>query len=153
MSDDPPVISSRLIDAAARGDESAWREMIGALSPRVFSIIHNHLRRRDDHQDVAQEVFTKIFVKLGQYRGDRPFDHWVSRITLNTCRDWLRRSQARPAVSWSDLAPEQAELLDRTMASEGEAPADDPALLRDLLDKLIETLNPSEQIVDRKSVG
>jgi RNA polymerase sigma-70 factor (ECF subfamily) len=149
MSDQSPVIRSELIAAAARGDESAWRSIIEQLSPRVFSIIGNHLRRRDDHEDVAQEVFTKIFVKLGQYRGRQPFSHWVSRITLNTCRDWLRRAQARPAVSWTDLHPDHAELLERTLAGDDPAPDENPALLHELLDRLIETLKPTEQIVIR----
>lgn len=149
MSDDSPAISSELIAAASRGDESAWRSIIELLTPRVFSIIRNHLRRRDDHEDVAQEVFTKVFVKLGQYRGRQPFSHWVSRITLNTCRDWLRRGQARPAVSWTDLHPDHAEMLERTLAGDESPPDENPALLHDFLDRLIETLNPSEQIVIR----
>jgi RNA polymerase sigma-70 factor (ECF subfamily) len=149
MSDEPPAIRSELIAAAARGDESAWREIIERLSPRVFSIIRNHLRRRDDHEDVAQEVFAKLFLRLGQFRGRQPFEHWVSRVALNTCRDWLRRGRARPAVSWSELPTDQAELLERTLATDGPAPDENPALLRDFLDRLIETLNPREQIVIR----
>lgn len=149
MSDQSPAISSELIAAAARGDEPAWRTIIHELSPRVFSIIRNHLRRRDDHEDVAQEVFAKLFLRLGQYRGKQPFSHWVSRITLNTCRDWLRRGKARPSVSWTDLNPDQAELLERTLAGDEPAPDENPALLRDFIDHLISTLNPNEQIVIR----
>jgi len=149
MSDQSPAISSELIAAAARGDESAWRAIINELSPRIFSIIRNHLRRRDDHEDVAQEVFAKLFLRLGQYRGRQPFSHWVSRITLNACRDWLRRGQVRPAVSWTDLHPDQVELLERTLAGDDPTPDENPALLRDFLDHLISTLNPREQIVIR----
>ena len=149
MSDESPAISSELIAAAERGDESAWREIIHSLSPRIFSIIRNHLRRRDDHEDVAQEVFAKLFLRLGQYRGKQPFSHWVSRITLNTCRDWLRRGKVRPNVSWSDLHPDHAEMLERTLAGHEPSPDENPALLRDFIDHLISTLNPSEQIVIR----
>ncbi len=149
MPDESPAITNDLLAAAARGDESAWRTIIDRLAPQVFAIIRNHLRRRDDHEDVAQEVFTKLFVHLGQFRGDQPFGHWVSRITLNTCRDWLRRAKARPAVSWSDLDPDHAELLDRTLADSAPAPDADPALLRDFLDRLIASLKPNEQIVIR----
>ena len=149
MPEGEPAISRELIAAAERGEEAAWREIIEAVSPRVFSIVRNHLRRRDDHEDVAQEVFTKIFVRLGQYRGDRPFEHWVSRIALNTCHDWLRRAKVRPAVSWADLHPDEAEALDRTLASGEPAPDQNPALLREFLDRLISTLKPREQIVIR----
>ncbi len=149
MADESPDIPDDLIAAAATGDEEAWRSLIARLSPRVFAIVRNHLRRRDDHEDVAQEVFAKIFLHLGQYRGRQPFGHWVSRIALNTCHDWLRRMQARPAVSWTDLHPEQAKLLERTLAGNDAAPDADPGLLRDFLERLLATLKPHEQIVIR----
>ena len=46
----------------------------------------------------------KIFLKIEQYSGPQPFEHWVSRIAVTTCYDWLRRSKARPLVSYSDLS-------------------------------------------------
>jgi RNA polymerase sigma-70 factor (ECF subfamily) len=149
MAEEASVITRELIAAAARGEEAAWRAIIEELSPLVFSIVRNHLRRRDDHEDVAQEVFTKVFVRLGQFRGDRPFHHWVSRIALNTCHDWLRRIKARPVVSWSDLHPDEAGVLERTLSDEEPAPDDNPALLRGFLDRVISTLKPREQIVIR----
>jgi len=149
MTEEPSAITREMIAAAARGEEAAWRAMIEELSPRVFAIVRNHLRRRDDHEDVAQEVFTKIFVRLGQFRGTQPFEHWVSRIALNTCRDWLRRIKVRPAVSWSDLNPDEAGALERTLATEGPGPDANPAMLREFLDRLISTLKPNEQIVIR----
>lgn len=152
MAEKSPVttlITDELIAAAARGEEAAWRTMIEELSPRVFTIVRNHLRRCDDHEDVAQEVFTKVFVHLAQFRGELPFEHWVSRITLNTCRDWLRRMSARPLVCWSELPPEEAGALERTLTDSATAPDENPAFLREFLDRLIATLKPREQIVIR----
>lgn len=149
MSDDPATISPAMLDAARRGDESAWRRLVETLYPLIAGIIRNHLRREADREDVAQEVFVKIFANLGQYQGRQPFDHWVSRIALNTCHDWLRRIAARPLVSYSDLAEEERDILERTLAAEA-APLDEPStMLHELLDRLIATLPPREQIVIR----
>jgi RNA polymerase sigma-70 factor (ECF subfamily) len=142
-------ISPELLDAALHGDESAWRMLVERLYPLVAGIIRNHLRREADREDVAQEVFVKIFANLGQFQGRQPFDHWVSRIALNACHDWLRRIAARPMVSYSDLGDDERELIERTLATD-EAGADEPhSMLHDLLERLISTLAPREQIVIR----
>lgn len=149
MSDDPAKITPAMLDAARRGDESAWRLLVETLYPLIAGIIRNHLRREADREDVAQEVFVKIFANLGQYQGRQPFDHWVSRIALNTCHDWLRRIAARPLVSYTDLAEAEREILERTLASDESPPTESPNLLHELLDRLIATLPPREQIVIR----
>ncbi|MCU0780606.1 MAG: RNA polymerase sigma factor [Akkermansiaceae bacterium] len=148
VSDPSAPISQSLLDAALRGDEAAWRQLVEGLYPLVAGIIRNHLRREADREDVAQEVFVKIFAHLGQYQARQPFEHWVSRIALNTCHDWLRRLAARPAVAYSDLGDDERELLERTLAAD--EPHHEPReMLYELLDRLIATLAPREQIVIR----
>ena len=142
-------IPGSLLEAARDGDEIAWRELVDLLYPLVAGTIRNHLRREADRDDVAQEVFVKIFANLGQYAGRQPFDHWVSRITLNACRDWLRRIAARPLTSYSDLTDDEREILQRTLASDTPPADETPAMLNDLLDRMIAALAPREQIVIR----
>lgn len=148
VSELPASIRPSTLDAALRGDEVAWRQLVEALYPLVAGIIRNHLRREADRDDVAQEVFVKIFAHLGQYQGRQPLEHWVSRITLNACHDWLRRVAARPAVSMSDLGDGERGILERTLAAE-ESHHEPREMLHDLLDRLIATLAPREQIVIR----
>jgi RNA polymerase sigma factor (sigma-70 family) len=149
MNDKDPQVSPELIARARTGDETAWREIVESLYPKVAGIIRNHVRREADREDVAQETFLKLFLKIGQFSGKHPFDHWVARITLNTCHDWLRRLKARPVASFADLGDDQRELLERTLAGETTDPDQDPRLLREILDRVIATLNPREQIVIR----
>lgn len=149
MVNDSPHIPDSLLDAARSGDETAWRELVELLYPLVAGTIRNHLRREADRDDVVQEVFVKIFANLGQYAGRQPFDHWVSRITLNACRDWLRRIAARPVTSYSDLTDDEREIIQRTLASDAPPPDETPAMLHDLLDRMIGALAPREQIVIR----
>lgn len=141
----PPAI----LEGVHRGDEEAWVELLRLLSPQVFSIIRRQIRSTADHDDLAQEVFTKIFLKLDRYGGKKEFRHWVSRVTINICYDWLRRKKSRPLYSFSDLGENEERMIGRTLA--GEAPENDDRLqdLRRILDSLISTLKPREQIVIR----
>ncbi len=149
MVNDSLTISESLLDAARNGDELAWRELVDLLYPLVAGTVRNHLRREADRDDVAQEVFVKIFANLGQYAGRQPFDHWVSRITLNACRDWLRRIAARPLTCYCDLSDDEREILQRTLASDAPPADETPAMLNALLDRMIAALAPREQIAIR----
>jgi len=101
--DQSPTVSPELLTRVRAGDEEAWRRLIDLLNPLISKIIRNQVRRTTDHDDLAQEAFTKIFLKLDQFAGKQPFTHWVSRLTVNTCYDWLRRQKVRPLVTYSDL--------------------------------------------------
>ena len=96
-------------DAAATGlagllarvrehDETAARELVERLYPLVARVVHSHLPRREEPEDLMQEIFLKMFSKLDQFRAEMPFEHWVSRIALNTCLDRLRRQKVRPEL-------------------------------------------------------
>lgn len=135
-----------------RGDEAAARRLVEQLYPKIIRIVRNHLPATEEEQDLMQEVFMKMFSKLGQYRGDQPFDHWVARIALNTCYDRLRRQQTRRVRSFGDFSSEEAEFLQDAYAAREyeEAPAGQAsATSLELLEKLLATLKPQEQLVLR----
>jgi len=80
-----------------------------------------------------------MFSKLEQFRGEVPFEHWVSRITLTTCLDQLRRQKVRPEWRWSDLSEEEQFVLESVAAGVEPADADAPKAL-ELLNRLLEQL-------------
>ena len=128
----------RLLPHVRARDEAAARELVEALYPLVARVIHAHLPRRDDPEDLMQEVFLKMFSKLDQFRGAVPFEHWVSRIALTTCFDHFRRQRARPELRWADLSEEQQSILETIAGGDepADAAAEAPALLSRLLDQL-----------------
>jgi DNA-directed RNA polymerase specialized sigma24 family protein len=71
------------------GDEAAARGLVEELWPLVIKIVRSHLPRRTAEEDLAQEIFLKIFSRLAQYqaRDGKPFAHWVSRVAVTTCLD------------------------------------------------------------------
>jgi RNA polymerase sigma-70 factor (ECF subfamily) len=120
-------------------DETAARELADRLYPLVAQVVHAHRPRRDDPEDLMQDVFLKMFSRLHQFRGEVPFEHWVARVALTTCLDHLRRQRARPELRWADLSEEEQAVLEKvTIASEPED-ADAPHAL-ELLNRLLDLL-------------
>ena len=140
------------ISRVKAGDEAAARRLVEALYPHVIRIVRSHLPRSEDEEDLAQDIFMKMFSKIHQFKNQQPFDHWVARIALNTCYDRLRHQRSRPLFSFSDLSVEQSEFLEASLSNSSTPPPNTTTsgeLARELLQKLIETLKPREQIVIR----
>lgn len=127
--------------------EQAARQIVEKLYPLVIRIVRSHLPRREAEEDMAQEVFMKMFARLHQYRADRPFEHWVSRIAVTTCIDHLRAQKSRPELRWSDLSSEQAECLDASLADETDSHPADPSAAKELACKLLATLDPQDRLI------
>ncbi|MEM9480012.1 MAG: RNA polymerase sigma factor [Verrucomicrobiota bacterium] len=136
------------VAAVRRGDSEAAASLVEALYPVVIRIVRGHRHKTDDEEDLAQDIFMKVFSKIDQFNATQPFDHWVSRIALNHCYDKLRRHRIRKVVTYSELAVEEAEFLDRSL---GETPVEESAApahgepASELIGKLLETLKPNEQ--------
>jgi RNA polymerase sigma factor (sigma-70 family) len=126
-------------------DPDAARQLVEHLYPQVMRIIATRLPRRESQEDLAQDIFLKMFTKLEQYKGDVPFEHWVSRIAVNHCLNALRAQNSRPEWRWADLSAEQAEALEAVMTSASDTPHPAQALgARELLEKLLATLSPPD---------
>lgn len=138
-----------LVNRVLAGEDAAWHELLVLLTPGVARQVRIHLRRVGDREDVVQEVLTRVFLNIRSVREDTNLERWVTRIAINTCHDWLRKMKARPAVNWSDLDPGEAEVLSQSMSGGLAAPGHDRTSLFELLDKLLATLHPREQIVIR----
>jgi len=126
-------------------DENAARRLIAALYPQVIAIIRRRLPRRVAEEDLAQEVFARLFERLGDYDGRAPLSHWVSRMTVNICIDHLRAEKRRPELRWADLTETEADALSTTLADAGPAP--DAWASRQLAVKLLDTLGPEDRLV------
>jgi len=138
-----------LITRSRNSDEAAAKELVERLYPTVIRIVRNHLPRRESEEDMAQEIFLKIFAKLHQYRADMPFEHWVSRISVNTCIDHLRKQRNRPEYRWSDFSEEQQSILNNLKENASEPAQQPPEESRELLDRLLLSLKPDERLVVR----
>ena len=130
-----------------QGDDDAARALVGHLWPLVSKIVRAHLPRRLDEEDLAQEVFMKMFAHLAQFRGEVPFEHWVSRVAVSTCLDRLRAQQRRPEWRWADLSEAEAETLDAVLAAQNEPHPSQGLAARELVGKLLESLGVEDRLV------
>src|SRR3984957_16047116 len=138
---------SQLIARTRNSDEAAAKELVERIYPAVIRIVRNHLPRRESEEDLTQEIFLKIFAKLHQYRADMPFEHWVSRISVNTCFDHLRKQRHRPEYRWSDFSEDQQAILDNLKENASQPPEQSPEESRELLNRLLLILKPAERVI------
>jgi RNA polymerase sigma-70 factor (ECF subfamily) len=137
----------QLIERVRSSDQLAAKELVERLYPIVIRIIRNHLPRRELEDDLSQEIFLKIFAKLGQFRADMPFEHWVSRLSVNTCIDHLRKQRNRPEYRWSDFSEQQQGVLDN-LSENASLPAETSAEeSREVLNRLMTVLKPDERVI------
>lgn len=133
-----------------RQDQDAARSLVEYLYPTVIRIVRGNLPRRAAEEDLAQDIFLKMFAKLDQYQGKMPLEHWVSRIAVNHCLNAIRAQKVRPEWRMADLSEEQAATLDALTAGAEQAP--DPShqvAARELVEMLLEVLSPEDRVLIR----
>ncbi|NNC88028.1 MAG: sigma-70 family RNA polymerase sigma factor [Akkermansiaceae bacterium] len=150
MDDGQKQITPEILDAVRNGDDAVSRQLVDMLYPLVISIVRNHLPRSEAEEDLTQEVFMKIFSRMDQYSARQPFEHWVSRITLNTCYDRLRRQKSRRVMSYGEMGAEESDFLERALTGDPRPRREGGRELAfDLLERLFAALKPREQMVVR----
>jgi RNA polymerase sigma-70 factor (ECF subfamily) len=130
-----------LVREAQGGSESAFEELIRRHQQRVFALVGGILRRREDVEDVAQQIFLKAFISLKRFDQRSAFSTWLYKISVNECWDYLRKKKVRPLVYESDLSEEQVSRLDGIVSNDRPpAGPSEQAEARELLDRLLEKL-------------
>ena len=147
MSEDESFDLAGCLDLLRERDQAAARALVDHLYPLVIRIVRAHLPRRVAEEDLAQDIFLKMFTRLEQYQGAVPFPHWVSRIAVTTCIDQLRAQKRRPEFRWADLSENEAGVLDAVMTNENDVEAGDALAARELVHKLLDQLKPDDRMV------
>ena len=132
-----------------KGDEEAAKALIERLSPLVLKCVRSHRPNRAAEEDMVQAVFAKIFNKLDQFGGDVPLEHWVSRVTINTCLKQIDYERCRPEWRWGDLGVEEQAVLERLVASTEDLADTETAAARELVEKLLQGLEARDRLVIR----
>ena len=81
------------IAAVLRGDAASFEPLVAKYTPRVFATARRYARRESEVEDIVQEVWSKAFRRLPSFRGEAPFEHWLMRVAVRTCYDFLREHQ------------------------------------------------------------
>jgi len=128
-------------------DESAARALMDHLFPLVSRIVRRHVTGRDSPEDLCQEAFTRFFTQLHRYDTTQPLENWVSRLTLNVCRNHWRHQSRRHEIHWEDLSPTEQNLAECAWDSRLELPPAQTDDAHALLLKILETLPADDRLV------
>src|SRR6266704_4156542 len=104
---------AELIAAVLRGDSESFEPLVEKYSRRVFATARRYARRESEIEDIVQEVWLKAFQKLASFRGEAPFEHWLMRLAVHTCYDFLRGHQRNRETAFSELTEPEDDWLDR----------------------------------------
>ena len=137
---------ARLVGLAQKGDSEAYAELVHRHQRRVFSVAGGILRRHEDAEDVAQQVFLKAYVSLPRFDSRSALSTWLYKITVNECWDHLRRRRSRPQVLEAELTEAQAHALENASAEIGVGSAADHIAMKQQVEHLLAQLD----VLDRQ---
>jgi RNA polymerase sigma-70 factor (ECF subfamily) len=130
----------RLIAATLSGDDGAFALLVTRHKHRVFALASRFARDHDELEDICQEAFIKAYDKLGTYRHEAPFEHWISRITVRACYDALRaRRHEKHSQALDGM---QVDIKDEAELARSQA-----CQARELLKWAMGFLSPDERLV------
>jgi RNA polymerase sigma-70 factor (ECF subfamily) len=136
-----------LIKAVLAGDTASFEPLVAKYQPRVFATVRKYARRESEIEDIAQEVFLKAFTKLNTFRGESPFEHWLMKLTVRTCYDFLRGHQRNREQIMSEISEEEASWLERIPAGRTPIEEHEVSAAKALLHKIMEQLPPQSRMV------
>ncbi len=140
------VPDAELIAAVLQGDESSFEPLVRKYQPRVFATARRYARRESEVEDIVQEVFIKAFQKLSGFRADAPFEHWLMRVAVRTCYDFLRKHQRNRETPLAELTDEEDRWLDSVVSAPSDEPGDAEAA-RALVERLLSQLPAADRMV------
>ena len=135
-----------LLARAAAGEAAAFDQIVGRWKNRLYRLALRFFHRPEDAEEVAQEVFLKLYRMAASYRSDAPFEHWLLRIATNTCVDRLRERRRRREEVLAEITPEADAWLDAALAGTAQE-ARQAETARTLAADLLDRLPPRDRMV------
>ncbi len=136
----------KLVAQSKEGDPLAFEELVRKYQQVILNLAYHYIGRRDEIEDIAQKIFSKVYFSLAKFDIRRPFFPWLYRIAINQCYDELRRAKRQRVRTFSELSYEETSSVERLMSqNEMASPSDhDRQELHALLHKILNQL-PSHQ--------
>jgi len=137
------------IHRVQRGDREAFGLLIERHRHRIFSIIYRLVRRRDDVEDIAQEIFVKAFQAISNFHFESSFATWIARVAVNHCYDYLRRQRSSRVHYFWEMSEESRRQLETRAErqTEGALNAEDQTAVKDFADKLLARAPSDDRVV------
>jgi RNA polymerase sigma-70 factor, ECF subfamily len=140
-------VDFELIQRARSGDDSAFNQIVSTYRKRIMGTIARLIGRPEDVEDVAQDVFLRLYFSLEQLRTPEVFEPWLYRLTVNAAYDYLRKQRRRNESRMSDLSEEQVLLADAMAGGRADADEQHRRKVRETVDILLGSVSEEDRIL------
>jgi len=141
------LVDFELIQRAREGDDAAFNSLVFAYRKRILGTVSRLIGRPEDVEDVAQEVFIRLYFALDQLRAPEVFEPWLYRLTVNTSYDYLRKQRRRRESRMADLSEQQVLLADAAAGTQKRDEEQRQAQIRTLVSSLLGTISEDDRIL------
>lgn len=141
------LVDFELIKRAQDGDSAAFNEIVLVYRKRILGTIMRLIARPEDVEDVAQEVFLRLYFSLDQLRTAEVFEPWLYRLTVNAAYDYLRKQRRRQEFRMSDLSEQQVVMADATAGGKADRDQLYQKKIRESVDALLGAVSEADRIL------
>ena len=139
------LVDFSLIERAQKGDSVAFNEIVLAYRKRIMGTITRLIARPEDVEDVAQEVFVRLYFSLDQLRTAQVFEPWLHKLTTNAAYDYLRKQRRRQEFRMSDLSEQQVVMADAMAGGKVEHDQQHNKKIREAVDSLLGAVSEADR--------
>ena len=141
------LVEFELLEKARLGDGAAFNQVVTAYRRRILGTISRLIGRPEDVEDVAQEVFLRLYFSLDRLRVPEAFEPWLYRLTVNAAYDYLRRQKRRHEHRMSDLSEQQVIMADASAGGKQKAEEDRRIKVREMVESLLGKVSEEDRIL------
>lgn len=142
------LVEFDIVERAQAGDAQAFNQIVQAYRRRIFGTVSRLIGRPEDVEDVAQEVFIRLYYSLDQLRSPEVFEPWLYRLTVNAALDYLRKRRKRKLESRvADLSEQQVMMADAAAGSKAQVDEKEKARIRELVDSLLSGVSEEDRLL------
>ena len=141
------LVDFELIESARGGNDAAFNQVVLAYRKRILGTISRLIGRPEDVEDVAQEVFLRLYFSLDQLRTSEVFEPWLYRLTVNAAYDYLRRQKRRHESRMSDLSEQQVVMADAVAGSKVTQEDQRRTNVKEFVDSLLDSVSEEDRIL------
>lgn len=122
LADVPPSTGldweTQVVRRCQSGDRDAFRLLVERYQGRVFSIAHTLIRSRADVEDIAQQVFTRVFFRIRDFDFRAALITWIYKITINECYNHLRKQRSGRLRCVSEMTEAEVHHMDNARSTD-----------------------------------
>lgn len=141
------LVDFDLIRRAQAGESAAFNEIVLAYRKRILGTITRLIARPEDVEDVAQEVFLRLYFSLDQLRTAEVFEPWLYRLTVNAAYDYLRKQRRRQEFRMSDLSEQQVVIADAVAGGRAEQDEREMKKTRETVEAVLGSVSETDRIL------